>query len=256
MHDTDRRQLIFETDLEEFESDPYELTPYSLTSSTMQGARRESAVLSEADEMDLAAELLSTSDEQELDQFLGKLVGQAGQAAGQPVKGKVGSKLGNFLKGALKNVLPAVAGIAGTVVGGPAGGAIAGKLASAAGKAFGLELEGLSPEDQEFETARRFVRFAAEAARHAGRMNGAGDDPQRTAKKAVVAAAEKFAPGLLRPADEASDSEVARPRGGARGGQRPSERQSERPGEAQPADHVGQAGRWVRQGRQIVLLGL
>ena len=36
-----------------------------------------------------------------------------------------------------------------------------GKLASGATKLFGLELEGMSPEDQEFEVARRFVRLAA-----------------------------------------------------------------------------------------------
>ena len=32
-----------------------------------------------------------------------------------------------------------------------------------AGRAFGLELEGLSPEDRELAAAKRFVRFASEA---------------------------------------------------------------------------------------------
>ena len=40
-------------------------------------------------------------------------------------------------------------------------------MASSLGGAFGLELEGLSAEDQEFEVARRFVEFAGEAATNA-----------------------------------------------------------------------------------------
>jgi hypothetical protein len=51
----------------------------------------------------------------------------------------------------------------GTFVGGPVGG----KLASAAGRMFGLELEGLSAEDREFEVARRFVRFASATTKNA-----------------------------------------------------------------------------------------
>ncbi|MBK6929314.1 MAG: hypothetical protein IPH12_00025 [Saprospirales bacterium] len=48
----------------------------------------------------------------------------------------------------------------GTAFGGPAGG-FAGNLAgSQATKLFGLELEGMSYEDQEFEVAKRFVRMA------------------------------------------------------------------------------------------------
>ncbi len=41
------------------------------------------------------------------------------------------------------------------------------KLASAAGRMFGLELEGLSVEDREFEVARRLVRFALTATKNA-----------------------------------------------------------------------------------------
>ena len=227
MHDIDRTQLEFESDLDEYESDRYEY----VQAPSHQG---EATVFSDADEMELAAELLATSDEQELDQFIGKLIGQAGEAAGKAVKGKTGSKLGGFLKGALKKVLPTVAGAAGTLFGGPVGGMAASKLASAAGKAFGLELEGLSPEDQEFEAARRFVRFAGEAAKQAGRVAAAIDDPQAAAKKALTTAAKKFAPGLLRPVVNAVQSEVT----------------------AQRGDRPGHAGRWIRQGQKIVLFGV
>jgi hypothetical protein len=59
----------------------------------------------------------------------------------------------------------------------------------------GAELEGLSTEDQEFETARIFVRFAVEAARIAASA------PSHHSPAAIVAAAERaaarrFAPGL------------------------------------------------------------
>ncbi len=231
MHDIDRTQLEYEAEYE-YESDQYEYMPQG----TSQGEAR---VFSDADEMELAAELLATNDEQELDQFIGKLIGQAGEGSGKPVKGKTGSKLGGFLKGALGKLLPAAAGIAGGVFGGPLGAKAASSVASAAGKAFGLELEGLSPEDQEFETARRFVRFAGEAAKQAGKAAQVIDDPQTAAKKALTAAAKKFAPGLLAPVFKSMQSEVT-----AAASTRSN------------ADRPGHSGRWIRQGGKVVLLGL
>lgn len=226
MHDIDSTRLELESDLDEYETDSYEY-------GQPRYSQAEATVFSEADEMELAAELLATSDEQELDQFLGNLIGKAGGSAGKAVKGGIGKKLFGFLKGAAKKILPTVAGAAGTMFGGPLVGMAASKLTSAAGDALGLELEGLSPEDQEFEAARHFVRFAADAARHAAK-SGPNDDPQSAAKKAVVMAARKFAPGLLRQASAAPQSEVAGPRG----------------------DKPGLTGRWIRQGQKIVLLGV
>lgn len=58
---------------------------------------------------------------------------------------------------------------------------------------FGSEFEGLSPEDQEFETARRFIRLAGEMSAAAARArHGVRPD-------VLVAQAERrFAPGLAR----------------------------------------------------------
>ena len=67
------------------------------------------------------------------------------------------------------------------MVGRPFGASIGSGLASAAGRVFGLELEGLSREDQEFETAKRFVRFASEAVKDAASASPAGD-PQALAR--------------------------------------------------------------------------
>jgi hypothetical protein len=63
---------------------------------------------------------------------------------------------------------------------------------------FGIELEGLSPEDQEYQTARRFVQFAAEATRRAMAARRRLPPPA-AARAGIVSAARRHAPGLLRP---------------------------------------------------------
>lgn len=194
-------------------------------------ADSEQHVFDEAQEMELAAELLGVSDEAELDQFLGGLIQSAGQAIGKAVRSPVGQKLGGFLKTAAKKLLPTAGRAAGTMFGGPLGGIIGDKVGEAAGNLLGLELEGLSPEDQEYEVARRFVRFAGEAARQACRP--AAGDAHVAARKAAAIAAEKHAPGLLRPATLVQ-SEVVPP----------------------TPKSASANGRWVRQGRTIVLYGL
>jgi len=62
---------------------------------------------------------------------------------------------------------------------------------------FGAELEGLSPEDQEFEIARRFVRLTFDASRHAA-LAPQGAAPDVIASHAERLAARRLAPGLLR----------------------------------------------------------
>ena len=153
-------------------------------------------IFSETGEMDLAAELLAVRDEQELEQFLGELVRTVVRRTGSAVPPLVGQAIGGVLKGVLKKVLPRAAGAAATLAGGPLGAAIGSGLASLAGETLGLELEGLSHEDQEFAAAKRFVRFAGEAVNNAASMPS--DDPAAAARAAVVAAARRLAPGLTR----------------------------------------------------------
>jgi hypothetical protein len=62
---------------------------------------------------------------------------------------------------------------------------------------FGTELEGLSPEDREFETALRFVRMASEMARIATR-SPAGVAPDIIASRAEHLVTRRLAPGLSR----------------------------------------------------------
>lgn len=61
---------------------------------------------------------------------------------------------------------------------------------------FGLELEGLSPEDKEFEVARQFVRLAVDATRQA--LARVGQPAGQATQQGLMQAARRNAPGLLR----------------------------------------------------------
>lgn len=192
---------------QEFSGENFEFNPEYLGETGAQGESFEtygemSGELNETFEMELAHELLEVSNEMELNQFLGSLVKKVGGAVSGFAKSSIGKNIGNALKAVVKRSLPMVGGALGTFVGGPLGTAVGSKLGSMAGNLFELELEGLSPEDQEFETARAFVRFANSAVQ---RGAAAAQNPRRNvpppvaARKALTAAAMQHAPGLLRP---------------------------------------------------------
>ncbi|WP_183441881.1 hypothetical protein [Pseudoduganella violacea] len=65
-----------------------------------------------------------------------------------------------------------------------------------AARLFGLELEGLSPEDKEFELALHFTRFALDTARNA--LAAPGDDAAARVRSGLMQSARRHAPGLLR----------------------------------------------------------
>jgi len=94
---------------------------------------------------------------------------------------------------------------------------------------FGLELEGMSHEDQEFEVARRVVNLGVEAAKTAAQGAAAGP-PTRVAKDALMIAARAHAPDW--PAPPRPGSVVTLPQGPAR--------------EAVPRA-AGRSGRWYRR---------
>lgn len=188
MHDLDRTQNMFESNYEmEYEFEGEGEGDYEYEGEGLYGESE--SPLNEVQEMELAAELLEVSNEYELDHFLGKLISSVKKGAGGFLKGGLGKSLGGLLKGAAKAALPMI----GNMIVPGAGGAVASKL----GGMFGLELEGLSPQDQEFEAARSFVKFAGEAAQNAANAPAVGS-PQQIAKTAIIQAAEKHAPGLLR----------------------------------------------------------
>lgn len=211
MHDLDRTQL------ESYET--FEATPF--------GYAGETGVLGEADEIELATELLGISTEEELDQFLGNLFKKVSGAVGKIARGPIGG----LLKGVAKKLLPMAGGALGTLIPIPGvGTAVGTALGSAAANMFEVNLEGMSQEDQEFDIARRFVRLAGDAAANAANAGPAAAIPAG-AKAALVEAARTHAPGLAK----------ALTSGGM--------------GLAAPAGAAGRAGRWIRRGRHILVLG-
>jgi hypothetical protein len=149
--------------------------------------------LHETQELELASSLLEVSNEMELEQFLGDLFRAVGRAAGQFARSGTGRALGGILKNTIQQALPVIGGGIGPALGGPLGGG----TAQQAGSLLGLELEGLSPQDQEFETARQLVRLASSAYRNAA-WAPRTLPPTAAARSAALTAARRFAPGLLR----------------------------------------------------------
>jgi uncharacterized protein (DUF697 family) len=229
MHHIDRTMTEYEPEyeFETLQADEFEFDEFEYG---------DTEVLNEADEMDLASELLSVSDEAELDQFLGKLIRKVGKTVKKAVAAPLGKQVGGLLKGAVKKVLPVATGAIGTFLGGPVGAAVSGQLGSLAGNALGLELEGLSPEDQEFEVARRLVRFSGDAVKRALQTSAPGN-PAAIARQAVIEAARRHAPGL-----------VSANNGGAN--------EYEFEAERRDSSGSGYSGRWIRRGQKIILIGV
>jgi uncharacterized protein (DUF697 family) len=213
-------------------------------------------------EMELAAELLEITNEEELEQFLGKLIRGAAKAVGGVIKSPIGKALGGALKGIAKTALPVAAGALGNLVLPGVGGAIGSKLGSMATKLFEVELEGLGEQEAEFEVARRFVRFASAAARNASRAPR-GAPTQAVTRAAITAAARRHAPGLVRGHGDRRSPGRFRPRrggygfppdGGQGGGDQNGD-DGQDGSDDDGADGQASSGRWVRKGRTIVIHG-
>lgn len=166
-----------------------------------------------AQELEFGADLLEVGGEAELDDFLRNLivaVSRRGRAAaGSPL----GNALVQTLKRAARPILPIrIGNLAAPVADAP-------DPKQRAARIFGLELEGLSPEDKEFEVAQQFVRLAADTIRKAGAAAGSAS-PADVARAALAQAARHHAPGLMRHGDGLAPL----------------------------------AGRWIRAGSRIVVL--
>lgn len=193
--------------------------------------------LDEVEEMELAGELLEVTDEAELEQFLGRLVRKAARGAGRFLRSPAGRSLRGLLRNTARRFLPGAGQAVGNLLLPGIGGPIGARLASQAGRLLGLELEGLSAEDQEFEAARQFVRFAADATQGAAEAESEAEfeteaEAGTAVQAAVVGAARQHAPGLV----PLLTAGKALPATGARGGRT--------------------SGRWVRRGRTIILIGV
>lgn len=226
MHDIDRTLTEFDSELDALEADEFEFDGEYEYESNNYEAELESP-FDEIEEMELAAELLSLQSEEELDQFIsGKLFKSL-----RKLGGKALSPLRHKLSQKLKTLVPVVGGALGSFIPIPGvGTAVGSALGSAVSKALETEFEGMDPEDQEFEMAKRFVRIAGTAAKQAAAARP-DVDPQATAKAALVAAVRQHVPNLGNVTRNRASSKSPT---GAYGG--------------------GRSGRWFRQGRKIVLL--
>jgi hypothetical protein len=180
MHDIDRVQL----EAEEFEAGLGE-----------SGQGESELPMPQTQELELASRLLQVSGGHELEQFLGDVFHAAGSAAGRFARSDTGQALRAILTDAVGRALPLVRGTTGGAIGPPSGGVPPGDLAQQAGSLLGLELEGLSPPDQEFETARQLVRLAGSAYRHAA-WAPRNVRPRAAARSAAAWAARRHTPGL------------------------------------------------------------
>lgn len=255
MHDLDRTQSYYET---EFEPEAYAYEEEFADESDFEFGDTEMA-LDEVEEMELAAQLLEITDEAEIDQFLGSVFKKVAKAGGGLLKKAVGGNLGQIAKGLIKKALPMAGGALGSLVAPGVGTAIGSKLGSAAGGIFGLELEGLSPQDQEYEVARRVVRLVGTAAKKAQQLQSYFP-PDSAARKAVIEAAKKHAPGLLQALGGFQKAlggfqfEAAPPQGAP--GRGPNGYAQQGAGGGQAGGQGVRSGRWVRHGRRIILLGV
>jgi hypothetical protein len=133
-----------------------------------------SAALSEAEASELAVRLIDARSEAEFDHLLGAILTHAAARAGGALPATLGSALGGLLKSIARQ----------------------GLARRAPAQALGLELEGLDGIEREFEAALRFVRLAAEAARHAAE-DPVIAPPRYGAQAALAAASDIYAPPLL-----------------------------------------------------------
>jgi uncharacterized protein (DUF697 family) len=246
--------------------------------------------LDEVEEMELATRLLEIQDEEELEQFLGKLISSVARGAGGFLKSKAGKALGGILKNVAKTALPVVGGALGSVVAPGIGTALGGQLGTLATRLFEVELEGMEPEDQEFEVARRYVRLTATASRNAALARQRGN-PRSVARGAVLAASRRHAPGVYRrfrifarPAPfywpepipvyaPPPEPAPAPPPAAVAPAQEPGQPPAEEPPGEEPAGELAgegwyggrggngyggraQSGRWVRRGRRLIVMGI
>jgi hypothetical protein len=159
--------------------------------------------IDELEELDLASTFLEAQGHDALARLVDSLVRQAAHASRRRLPPATAAALASQLVRAAQTIRAALPRTDRPVL---AAASVRGRAPSV-DSIFGTELEGLSAEDQEFEAARRFVRFATVAVTNATLSNGTRAPPA-VAASATQAAARRHAPGLL--------SAVSRPRIGFR----------------------------------------
>lgn len=245
--------------------------------------------LNESQELEFATELLEVNSEQELEEFLGKLLSGAVKGIGNFARSGVGKALMGGLKSIAKAALPVVGGAVGSFIAPGVGTALGSKLGSMASNLFELELENMSEGEAEFAVAQEIVRLGATAARTAAAAPR-NAPPRAVARAAILTAARRHAPGLVRgsrydgrrpargrrrpgysavgqyatsstwdqqPDGWSGDGYGAEPGADSYDGSGDSDGSDGSDGGAGASPSARQGmGRWVRRGRKIVLYGV
>jgi hypothetical protein len=107
---------------------------------------------------ELAAGLLDVVNESELEDFVGDLVAETARNTGRRIPAGAARALVASLTNTAERTLPTL-----TVALGEERRPAAPAAAQNAARIFGVEPEGMSAEDRDFEIARHFVRFAQAA---------------------------------------------------------------------------------------------
>ena len=143
-----------------------------------------------------ASRLLDATNQRQLDAFLRGLIAEVVRRSGGTLSAEGARAVLAVVKKAAAQTLPTLTAAFGADMK-PTPGRGKSPVATAA-RVYGLELEGLSAEDRDFEIARQLIRFAQATASRA-----ANPPPALPANAAVSAAvesaAQQFAPGLLPP---------------------------------------------------------
>jgi hypothetical protein len=143
-------------------------------------------------DVDLAAQLLDVVNESELEHFLRRLVAETARRSGGAVSPDMARGLVEALRTTAERTLPTLSAGVSTV----SGTSHERSAAETAARVFGLEFEGMSAEDRDFEIARELVRFAQAATARAARTHVTGS-PAAGVAAVVAGAGRDFAPGLL-----------------------------------------------------------
>ena len=148
--------------------------------------------IDELEELDLASTFLEVRGDASLARFVDGLVPRIARASRRPLSPTTAAALTSQLLRTAQIIRAALPRTDRTVIADASGRGRGPSVDSI----FGTELEGLSAEDQEFEAARRFVRFVAAAVTNATLSDGSRT-PRTIAASATQAAARRHAPGLL-----------------------------------------------------------
>jgi hypothetical protein len=162
-------------------------------------AEHDETALSPAQEAELAGHMLQVTNEEELGRFLKGAVNTVGRAV-RGIRDAANSPQGRALINAVKPLaraaLPALGGAIGSAIVPGAGTLVGRALGTAASSLFETEMS-MTPEQEEFETARQVVRLISAAAQNVASAPP-GAPPRMVGELGVIRASRRFARPLFR----------------------------------------------------------